>query len=109
MAYNLVARWGMNSKIGNISFPQPREGEILLEKPYSEATAQAIDTEARKLVYDAYERTEKLLNEKKEGMIQVAKLLLEKEVLIREDLESIFGVRPFESKTTFDELAGHPS
>ena len=77
IAYSQVSQYGMNDKIGTIAFPQPADGEITLERPYSQATAHLIDTEVRKLVNTAYERTEALLREKKEGLERVAQRLLQ--------------------------------
>jgi AFG3 family protein len=77
LAYAQISQYGMNERVGTIAYPQPRENEITLEKPYSEATATIIDLEVRKLVNMAYERTEKLLREKREGLERVAQRLLE--------------------------------
>lgn len=104
LAYNQVTKFGMNKRMGLISFTQPSGEDFVVEKPFSEATSQLIDEEVRLLVADAYKKTEKLLNEKKEYLLTLAKLLLEKEVLRKEDLVQVLGSRPFEEKTTFQDF-----
>lgn len=118
----------MNEKVGNISFDMPQPGEIVMDKPYSEATAQLIDTEVRKLIEEAYQRTYSLLSGHKDNVEKVrilniedsgswtapvsidildpkvAKRLLEKEILGREDMIELLGPRPFKEKSTYEEF-----
>lgn len=101
MAYAMVTVYGMNDKIGNVSFYDPQQ-ETSFTKPYSEETSKLIDEEVRKLIDDAYERTKALLTEKKEQVEKLAEALLEKEVLFQSDVESLIGKRPFEEKKTLD-------
>ena len=96
MAYNIVGAYGMNSKLGNISYHNTQEDAYNFTKPYSEATAKTIDNEVRDLVEGAYKRTKKLLNTKKEELETVAQALLTKEVLFQKDLEEMIGKRPHE-------------
>jgi len=96
-AYTMVAYYGLNKKLGNISYyDSTGQYEQSLQKPYSEATAQLIDEEVHKLVESAYQRTVELLQEHREELEELAKLLLEKEVAMKDDLEAIFGKRPEE-------------
>ncbi|MDX2063057.1 MAG: ATP-dependent zinc metalloprotease FtsH [Bacteroidia bacterium] len=98
MAYGMVTIYGMNARIGNVSFADSRE-EYVFNKPYSDATAEAIDEEVRKLVDAAYTRTKALLTERRELMEALAHELLDKEVIFQEDLERILGPRPYASAT----------
>ncbi|MEM9416838.1 MAG: ATP-dependent zinc metalloprotease FtsH [Bacteroidota bacterium] len=103
MAYNMVGVYGMNEKIGNISFHDPQKEEYSFTKPYSEATAQKIDEEVRSLVDGVYQRTKKLLLTKKEALEKVAQALLDKEIIFQDDLEQMIGKRPFDKdKETAD-------
>ncbi|CEG83210.1 Putative AFG3 family protein [Rhizopus microsporus] len=102
MAYAQVTAYGMNARIGPISFSDP-QNENRFQKPFSEETGELIDNEVRSLVSEAYERTLRLLTEKKDEIEKVAQLLLSKEVITREDMENLVGKRPFDEHTTYDE------
>jgi cell division protease FtsH len=94
-AYMMVAYFGFNEKIGNISFyDSSGQQDISIQKPFSEETGNLIDEEVRKLINDAYARTKQLLFQNKNSLQKVAELLLKKEVIFKEDLESILGKRP---------------
>jgi cell division protease FtsH len=98
-AYAMVSIYGLNDKIGNISFYDSTGGqEYTFGKPYSEKTAEIIDQEVKKLIDTAYERTKELLKNNKESLSRLASRLLEKEVIYKEDLEEIFGKRPWDDK-----------
>jgi len=100
-AYAMVTVYGMNDKVGNVSFYDPQQ-ENAFTKPYSEETSKIIDQEVRKLIDNAFERTKKLLIEKKEEVRKLAEALLEKEVLFQTDVETLIGKRPFEEKKLLD-------
>jgi AFG3 family protein len=102
LAYGQVATYGMNPVIGPISFQDPN-GQESFQKPFSEDTGKLIDSEVRKLVNEAFDRTYKLLTDKKGDVEKVAQLLLTKEVISREDMENLLGKRPFKEKTVYDE------
>jgi AFG3 family protein len=102
-AYSQVKIYGMSEAVGTVSFPPPQD-EVPTEKPYSEATAKLIDSEALALINQALKRTEQLVREKKHLIERLAKQLLIKEVLQVEEIESILGKRPYRSRASFDEL-----
>lgn len=101
LAYSMVTMYGMNDKIGNVSFYDSKQSEYQFNKPYSEATAEAIDDEVRKIIDEAYSRTKALLANNRAGLEAVAKELLEKEILFQKDLVRILGKRPFLKETTY--------
>jgi AFG3 family protein len=97
IGYAMVTVYGMNDKVGNVSFFDPQQ-ETTFTKPYSEETAKIIDQEVRKLIDVAYERTKKLLTEKRTDVEKLAEALLEREVLFQSDVEALIGKRPYEEK-----------
>lgn len=101
MAYAMVTIYGMNDKVGHVSF-NDSTGEFAYSKPYSEKTSELIDDEVRNIIHLAYERTKKLLTEKRTELENLAQELLRKEILFQYDLESIIGKRPFEHKTNYE-------
>jgi cell division protease FtsH len=108
-AYAMVVYFGLNKKIGNISYyDSTGQAEYSFQKPYSEKTAEVIDQEISKLLESAYERAKKVLIDNKEKLEILAKVLLEKEVIFREDLEEIFGKRPFDEEIAKVPLDGTP-
>ncbi|MFD1816724.1 membrane protease FtsH catalytic subunit [Pseudarcicella hirudinis] len=105
LAYSMVTIYGMNDKLGNVSFYDSKgSSEYSFNKPYSEETAREIDEEVRRIIYDAYQRTKDLLTDKKDKLEILAQELLKKEVLFQSDLERLVGKRPFEQLTTYQEF-----
>ena len=90
IAYAMVTVYGMNDKVGNVSFYDPQQ-DTSFTKPYSEETSKLIDEEVRKLIDEAYERTKELLTEKKAQVEKLADALLHREVLFQSDVESLIG------------------
>jgi cell division protease FtsH len=97
MAYGMIAIYGMNDKVGNVSF-YDMQNQNSFTKPYSDETAQMIDEEVRKLIDSQYARAKALLKEREKELHALANALLEKEVLLKSDLEALIGPRPFSNK-----------
>ncbi len=96
-AYACIVYYGLNDKIGNISYyDSSGQSEYTFNKPYSENTARTIDEEVKKMIDIAYARTKTILTTNKDKLTILAEKLLEKEVIFKEDLEEIFGKRPFD-------------
>jgi len=94
--YALVSFFGMSQEIGNVSFyDSSGQSDFAFSKPYSEKTSQTIDAEVKKIIEGQYIRAKKILSENKEKLNKLGELLLEKEVIFSDDLEAIFGKRPF--------------
>ncbi len=96
-AYGMIAYAGMGDKLPNLCYYDNQEYQF--NKPYSDKTAETIDEEVRGLIAGEYERAKKVLLEHKDGHAQLAQRLIEKEVIFAEDLEEIFGKRPWTSRT----------
>lgn len=96
-AYACVVYYGLNEKVGNISYyDSSGQSEYSFGKPYSESTAKTIDEEVKKMIDVAYAKTKQILLSNKDKLTLLAEKLLEKEVIFKEDLEEIFGKRPFD-------------
>ena len=96
-AYGMIAYAGMSDRLPNICFYNNQEYQF--QKPYSETTAKIIDDEALKMINEQYVRAKTLLTEHKEGHNQLAELLINREVIYAEDVEKIFGKRPWVSRS----------
>lgn len=96
----MVTVYGLNDKIGNVTYyDSSGQSEYGFTKPYSEVTAQTIDKEISNLIEGQYQRAITILKENKDKLTKLAERLLEKEVIFKDDLEEIFGKRPFEKET----------
>lgn len=106
-AYASIVYYGLNEKIGNVSYyDSSGQSEYSFNKPYSENTAKTIDEEVKKMIDIAYARTKAILVANKDKLTLLAEKLLEKEVIFKEDLEEIFGKRPFDTEPlTLEETA----
>ena len=110
MAYSMVQYYGMSEKVGNLSFYDSSGARgYNLTKPYSEKTAELMDEEVKAIVQEVHDRTLRLIEEHKEGFMQMGALLLEKEVIFAEDIERILGpkVKPAEEEQPVPETEEH--
>jgi ATP-dependent Zn protease len=96
-AYGMIAYAGMSDKLPNLCYYS--NDEYSFNKPYSEHTAELIDKEVQSMINEQYARAKALLQEHKEGHNQLAQLLIDKEVIFAEDVEKIFGKRPWASRS----------
>lgn len=96
MAFSLVAYYGMSPKIGNVSYyDSTGQSDWNFTKPFSEETNEAIDSEVKRLVEEAYQRAKEIITASRDKLDQLAQLLFEREVIFREDVENIYGERPW--------------
>lgn len=103
LAYAMVTVYGMNERVGNLSF-NDQQNEYSFGKPYSDQTAEMIDEEVRKLIANVYAQTKALLTKHRDDLEKIAQALLKREIIFQPDLEELIGKRPFESRTTYDEF-----
>ena len=96
-AYGMIAYYGMSDRLPNLCYYNNEEYNFT--KPYSDQTAQLIDEEVKRMITEQYERAKALLSEHKEGHAELARILVEREVIFAEDVEKIFGKRPWTSRT----------
>ena len=96
MAFSMVTYAGMSEQLPNLNFYN--NSEYSFQRPYSESTARQIDEEVKKMIGEQYERAKQILTEHKEGHAQLAQLLAEREVIFADDVERIFGKRPWTSR-----------
>jgi ATP-dependent metalloprotease FtsH len=102
-AYAMVSMYGLNEKVGNISYYDP-QGNSAFTKPYSDHTAQVIDEEVSKMVEEQYDRALQLLSENKDKLTLLANKLLESEVIFKEDLIAIFGKRAWDKEEETEDV-----
>ena len=103
LVYSTIQVYGMNSRVGQLAF-QKNPNAMPGEKPYSDATAEAMDEEARGIVDAAYQRTLSLIRERKEQVEKVALTLLDKETITHDDMVAMIGDRPFEGDAMYKEF-----
>ena len=96
-AYGMIAYMGMSDKLPNLCYYN--NDEYQFQRPYSEETARQIDAEVQRMIAEQYARAKALLSEKREGHAQLAQVLQDREVIFAEDVENIFGKRPWVSRT----------
>lgn len=108
LVYSTIQLYGMNSRVGQLAFPKD-PNDMPGDKPYSDATAEAMDEEARAIVDSAYQRTLNLIREKKNEVESVAKLLLEKETITHDDMMNLLGPRQSEGHEAYRDYVSRRS
>lgn len=103
LVYSTIQLYGMNPRLGQLAFPKD-DNAMFDERQYSEKTAKAMDEEARFIVDEAYQRTLNLLTERKNEVESVAKLLLERETIVHDDVHELVGPRPFKGDPQYEEF-----
>ena len=99
MAFSLVAYYGMSPKVGNVSYyDSTGQSDFNFTKPFSEQTNEEIDSEVKRMVEEAYKRAKEIIIGSRDKLDELAKVLFEREVIFREDVEKIYGPRPWESE-----------
>jgi cell division protease FtsH len=97
-AYSMVTYYGMNKEIGTLSYHDSTgQQEYMMGKPYSEKTAETIDEQVRLMIEKCHQNAKKILTDNREKLDQLAEILREREVIFRDDVEKIFGPRPFQT------------
>jgi AFG3 family protein len=104
IVYQMVQVYGMNERIGQVSFPK-EEGQYPQDRLYSNATSEIIDEEVKAIVDEAYKRTLKLVEERRDQVKMVAEMLLEKETITNQDVAGLIGKRPYGSNKEYEEYA----
>lgn len=100
MAYSMVVYYGMSPQVGNISYyDSTGQSEWNFTKPFSEKTAEEIDKEVKRMVEEAYATAKRLISENRDKLDQLAQTLYDREVIFKDDVERIYGPRPWEEKT----------
>jgi len=97
--YAIVVYYGMSDKLPNVSYFDSQENNFGFSKPYSDETAKLIDKEVSSMIAEQYNRAKTILTENQEGHKKLADRLVECEVIFKEDVESIFGKRPWSSRS----------
>mmetsp|Transcript_66451 Transcript_66451/g.98504 ORF Transcript_66451/g.98504 Transcript_66451/m.98504 type:complete len:695 (+) Transcript_66451:280-2364(+) len=103
LVYSTIQVYGMNSRVGQLAFPKDPNA-MPGDKPYSDATAEKMDEEARSIVDAAYQRTLDLIRDKKDDVEKVAALLLDKETITHDDIIDLIGPRPFVGDAQYNEF-----
>lgn len=109
LVYSTIQLYGMNSRVGQLAFPKDESQMGPSEKPYSDATAEAMDEEARRIVDEAYAQTVQLITDKKQEVEAIANLLIERETITNDDVTDAIGARPFRGHAAYDEFVSQRS